>query len=115
MPWVGRPTHGPALVIRGSTLYGSWNGETGVASWQVLAGPSPSRLGSLGTVSSQGFETTIDPRVARDIREADRDVACVGEQPAEGQSRTTTINAPGRRSRICFESRWVSGPGGPAA
>ena len=62
MPWVGRPTHGPALTVSGSTLYGSWNGETGIARWQVLAGPSASQLSSVGTVASRGFETTIDPR-----------------------------------------------------
>jgi hypothetical protein len=51
------------------TLYASWNGATEVATWEVLAGPSPSRLEPLGSVPRDGFETamvvqTSDPYVA---------------------------------------------------
>ncbi len=60
-PWTGRVSHGPALVARGGVLYASWNGETDVASWQVLTGPSPSQLNATGSVQSQGFETTARP------------------------------------------------------
>ena len=49
LPWTGHPTYDPAVAVeRGSddkvTLYVSWNGATDVATWQVLAGPDPSRL-----------------------------------------------------------------------
>lgn len=66
VPWTGRVAHGPALTARQSggrtTLYASWNGETDIAGWQLLAGPSPDRLAPAGTVSSQGFETAATPQ-----------------------------------------------------
>ena len=37
----------------------SWNGATEVATWEVLAGPSPSQLESLGSVARDGLETAI--------------------------------------------------------
>ncbi len=51
------------------TLYASWNGATEVATWEVLAGPRPSQLESLGSVPRDGFETamlvqTSDPYLA---------------------------------------------------
>ena len=61
-PWQGQPTTVPAVAVTrgggGLTVYVSWNGATGVASWQVLAGP----FGDLVPVVAapkQGFETTI--------------------------------------------------------
>jgi hypothetical protein len=65
-PWVATPALPPALVATsaaGATttqIAASWNGATGVASWQVLAGASPSTLAPVGApVSSAGFETKI--------------------------------------------------------
>lgn len=63
-PWVGRPAHRPqaaflAAGARAGTLYASWNGATDVASWRVLAGPSPSSLQPLSSVPRGGFETAI--------------------------------------------------------
>ena len=53
-PWVGVPHEPPAAVVRGSTVYASWNGATQLASWRVLAG---------GRVVAQrakaGFETAV--------------------------------------------------------
>ncbi len=73
-PWTGQPQDEPAVVVeRGSedkvTLYASWNGATEVATWEVLAGPSPGELESLASVPRDGFETamvvrTSDPYVA---------------------------------------------------
>jgi hypothetical protein len=74
-PWKGQPQDAPAAVVAESesdgrvTLYASWNGATEVATWEVLAGPSPSRLEPLGSVPRDGFETamvvqTSDPYVA---------------------------------------------------
>ncbi len=58
-----------------TTLYASWNGATEVASWEVLAGPGPDGLESLGVAPRKGFETAIsfatdEPYVA--VRAKDR-------------------------------------------
>ena len=72
-PWSGRPTEAPGLAVERRAdevaLYASWNGATEVAAWEVLSGPSPGRLESLGSVLRDGFETamlaqTSDPCVA---------------------------------------------------
>ncbi len=41
------------------SVYASWNGATEVASWRVLAGPSPSQLAPVASAAKSGFETTI--------------------------------------------------------
>ena len=64
-PWAGEPDNRPALRAnrhfdRGtSTLYASWNGATGLAGWQVLAGPHRSSLRPIGIIPRRGFETPI--------------------------------------------------------
>jgi hypothetical protein len=69
-PWSAHPTEDPAVVVeRGPedekpTLYASWNGATELASWEVLAGPGPGRLESLGSVPRDGFETAITAHTA---------------------------------------------------
>jgi hypothetical protein len=61
-PWSGQPSTPPAIVAKRSgasvTVQTSWNGATGVASWQLLAGASPSSLTPLTTVPRSGFQTT---------------------------------------------------------
>jgi Arylsulfotransferase (ASST) len=62
--WSAQPVTQPALAAAGpvhgiTQLYASWNGATGVASWRVLAGPSPTSLAVVGIFPSQGFETAI--------------------------------------------------------
>jgi hypothetical protein len=61
-PWSGHPTSLPAIAATrtGSTVtaHTSWNGATEVASWQLLAGESPSVLVPLATVPRSGFETS---------------------------------------------------------
>jgi hypothetical protein len=56
----GRPA---TIVVRnpdGSlTLYVSWNGATGVAKWQLVAGPSADRMKPVRTQRRTGFETAI--------------------------------------------------------
>jgi Arylsulfotransferase (ASST) len=59
-PWSTLPAEPPTLVARGSKLYASWNGATGVSSWQVLAGPSASGLTVRRTVPKRRFETELD-------------------------------------------------------
>ena len=79
-PWKGHPTDEPAVAVEQGPddklkLYASWNGATEVATWEVLAGPRKSRLGSVGSVPRSGFETatlvqTVEPYVA--VRAKDR-------------------------------------------
>src|ERR1700722_14864121 len=61
-PWSGQPETEPALVTKRSgsnvTVSTSWNGATGVASWQVFAGSSPTLLVPVTTVTRSGFQTT---------------------------------------------------------
>jgi hypothetical protein len=61
--WTGQPTTPPAFALERSgaraTVYASWNGATGVASWRVLAGPAATSLAPVGAVSRAGFETAI--------------------------------------------------------
>jgi len=61
--FVGTPTTPPSGAVRQSggkvTVYASWNGATQVASWRVLAGPSPDSLSAVTTTAKTGFETTI--------------------------------------------------------
>jgi hypothetical protein len=61
-PWSGQPETEPALVAKRSagnvTVSTSWNGATGVASWQVFGGSSPTLLVPVTTVPKSGFQTT---------------------------------------------------------
>jgi len=76
LPWNGQPTEPPALAVAnnpsaaaggagksgtggGSIVYASWNGATEVASWQVLAGASPTALAPVAAAAKSGFETAI--------------------------------------------------------
>jgi hypothetical protein len=66
-PWKGQPDGDPALAAeRGPdnevTLYASWNGATEVATWEVLAGPTPDGLKPLGSSTRKGFETVVTLR-----------------------------------------------------
>lgn len=64
-PWTGTPDYPPAVAsAKGTgnavTVYASWNGDTQVTSWQVLAGSSPSSLRPVGRPKPKlGFETKI--------------------------------------------------------
>ena len=63
-PWSGQPDVDPALAAEPGpddevTLYASWNGATEVATWEVLAGPAPEELKSVGSAPRKGFETVI--------------------------------------------------------
>jgi hypothetical protein len=64
MPWTGAPVHAPALAFvaggaGAGTVYASWNGDTQVASWRLLAGGSAGALHAILTVPRSGFETAI--------------------------------------------------------
>jgi Arylsulfotransferase (ASST) len=64
-PWTGTPASPPSIAASAPSLsspvsvYASWNGATGVASWRVLAGPSPTQLAPVANAAKSGFETTI--------------------------------------------------------
>ncbi len=69
-PWTGQPSEDPAVATKSGsgdkvTLYTSWNGATEVATWQVLAGPSPVRMKPVGAAAPrEGFETAITVNTA---------------------------------------------------
>ena len=68
-PWSSHPTGRPAAAAERTSedevkIYVSWNGATEVATWEVLAGPSPGELESLGSVPRDGFETAMLARTA---------------------------------------------------
>jgi hypothetical protein len=52
-PWRGRPHQGPVAVVRGRTVYASWNGATDVVAWRIGSGP---------IVRRSGFETALPLR-----------------------------------------------------
>ena len=62
-PWSATPAAAPALAVSSkagaATVYASWNGATGVSSWRVLAGATPSTLTPVATVPVAGFETAV--------------------------------------------------------
>jgi len=76
LPWSGQPTDSPSLAgvrsptadraaAHAATVYASWNGATQVASWRVLAGPSPSSLAPVASAARAGFETAVGvPKLA---------------------------------------------------
>jgi hypothetical protein len=65
LAWSADPTEPPAIAAvrspagRGATVYVSWNGATGVASWRVLAGSSPNSLTPAGQAPRRGFESAV--------------------------------------------------------
>ena len=82
--WNGTPTTKPAIATakgRGGTktIYASWNGATGVASWQVLAGHEPGELAPVGDrQAASGFETVL---------RADTNEEWIAVQALEGSGR----------------------------
>ena len=63
-PWSGRPATAPSAVVvtgpgAGRSVAVSWNGATGVASWRLLAGPSPRALAPVATAPRSGFQSTV--------------------------------------------------------
>jgi hypothetical protein len=64
-PWNGHPLSMPAASAKelntgdATAVFASWNGATEVASWRVLAGPSPGALTPMATMPDSGFESTV--------------------------------------------------------
>ena len=62
--WQGMPAQPPEFAVQKEasgvyTVYASWNGATGVASWNVLAGPAATSLQLVAQAPRTGFETPI--------------------------------------------------------
>jgi malate synthase len=61
--WVGTPYFPPSGAARKAkgnvTVYASWDGDTQVTSWKVLAGSNPNHLLVVATQAKNGFETAI--------------------------------------------------------
>jgi Arylsulfotransferase (ASST) len=57
--WTGRPSTAPRVAVVRGTVYASWNGETGIARWQVLAGPDRAHLQVVATAPWAGLETPV--------------------------------------------------------
>jgi hypothetical protein len=63
-PWTASSPNPPALALERNgdgtvTVDASWNGETQVASWRVLAGSDRNHLGAVASAPKAGFETRI--------------------------------------------------------
>ncbi len=63
-PWVGAPRTPVAVKSErdgsGSKVWMSWNGDTRVREWRILAGSSRGKLEVVATVARSGFETRAD-------------------------------------------------------
>jgi len=84
-PWQGRPTTRPSVAATrsGSRLrvYTSWNGDSAVTRWRVLAGPSARRLRPVGRPHAwTGLETALT------IAARDRAVVAVAALSASGRT-----------------------------
>jgi hypothetical protein len=63
-PWSAHAPGAPSVVAQAGvagtlSVSVSWNGATDVASWQVLAGATPSALSAVASAPKTGFQTTI--------------------------------------------------------
>ena len=57
--WRGRPAAPPTVAVSAGTVYASWNGETGIARWQAVAGPDKTHLTVVGGAPWSDLETAI--------------------------------------------------------
>ena len=63
--WTATPAEAPVLVVTPAatgavTAYVSWNGSTGVATWDLLAETSTADLARVASEPRTGFETAIE-------------------------------------------------------
>jgi hypothetical protein len=57
--WTGRPATRPIAANGDGIVYASWNGETGIARWELLAGADAAHLRVIGSAAWNGLETSI--------------------------------------------------------
>ncbi len=92
-PWTGTPSGAPAIAASAGksspptpvTVYASWNGATEIASWRVLAGPSPTQLAAVASGPRSGFETAIatpGPEAYVQVQALSASGAVLGTSPA---------------------------------
>ena len=100
-PWTGIPYYPPAVASRKGpgdavTVYASWNGDTQVKSWQLLAGSSASSLRPAGRpVAKTGFQAKITVHTAAPLVAAQaRDGS--GKVLARSPTVPTSYTPPGR-------------------
>jgi len=88
LPWSGLPAEAPAIATTRdgthTTVYASWNGATGVHSWQLLAGSRAGDLLPVSATRSRGFESALQtassgPHFA--VRALDAGGAPLGQSP----------------------------------
>ncbi|MCW3033896.1 MAG: hypothetical protein QOK19_1982 [Solirubrobacteraceae bacterium] len=89
-PWQGTPTTTPALAAERISpsevaLYASWNGATGVADWEVLAGESAEALSPVTTTAWAGFETALTVSSANSVFEV---------RALDKNGKTLSVSAP---------------------
>src|SRR5215210_1668189 len=89
-PWNGQPDGAPAAAAERTSreearVFASWNGATEIESWEVLAGPDPDRLESLGEVPRDGFETAML------VRTSDAYVAVTARDPSDRELGITRL------------------------
>jgi hypothetical protein len=67
LPWSGHPAGKPAIAVVGDRVYASWNGNTDVARWDVLAGSDADHLSRIAGRPWSGLETMVQPRRRRPL------------------------------------------------
>jgi Arylsulfotransferase (ASST) len=85
--WRGRPSTPPLAAVVSGTVYASWNGETGIARWQALAGPDKAHLSVVGSAPWSDLETAIPAETSSAKVVAVRALDALGR--TIGLSRTT--------------------------
>ncbi len=59
LPWTGHPGGRPVIAVAGDRVYASWNGNTDVARWDVLAGSDADHLSRIAGRPWSGLETMV--------------------------------------------------------
>ena len=78
----------PVAAVHAGTVYASWNGATGIARWEALAGPDQAHLEPVGSAAWAGLETAI---------------------PASSTAGVVAVRALDSRGRVLGTSRIVNG------
>ena len=87
--WAGRPAAKPVAAADPGTVYASWNGATGIARWEALAGPDTAHLQVVATAPWSDLETAIPT----DTSEA---VVAVRALDANGHALGTSAAVPSK-------------------
>ncbi len=88
--WVGRPSTPPRAAAGEGMVYASWNGKTGIARWQALAGPDGAHLRVIGTAPWVDLEAAIPANTTT------ADVVAVRALDARGHVLGTSRAVPAR-------------------